>query len=104
MTNLRLPGFAAAVAGAAAAGADAGLPAGGASAGSTGCRLLSSTTCVRSGSPRPVAASPSAVSGSGRMTRAAWSLAAAITGLPTNNVAVHHALSGTGPHLWQNYH
>src|ERR1700752_3533643 len=80
-TNLRLPDFAASAAGA-AAGGPPGPAGGGASA---GIRLVSSATEGRSCSPEPGAwpevsraASPSAVSASGRIARAAWSLAAAI--------------------------
>src|SRR3954447_2477222 len=98
MTNLRLPAFAAAATGDDAAAA-AGLLAGGGPAGSAGSRLVSSARCERSCSPRPVVASPSDVPGSGRITRAVWSLAAAMTGLPITVPQPDHAPPGTGPSL-----
>src|SRR5690349_1456233 len=100
-TNLRLPDFGASAAGE-ATGAPAGRVAGAAFGGSAGRRRGSSATGWRSCSPRPEEtgpeetgpeetgpeetwadgagpdASPSAVSASGRIARAAWSLVAAI--------------------------
>src|SRR6267142_3367212 len=92
MTNLRLPGFAAAASADAAAGfSDAG-PLGG----SAGRRRVSSVTWVRNWSascaPASGAASSFAVS---RTMRAAWSLAAAITGLPNSKYHDAHGAKET---------
>src|SRR5262245_22758545 len=82
-TNRRLPDLGASVAGA-AAGGPAGLE--GTTGASAGRRLVSSATWPRSCSPKPDVAWPdvsaSALSASGRITRAAWSLVTAIPASP----------------------